>query len=471
MPKVEFPQEFIENTKAILPSHLSIESLLDICQQPLRKSIRLNSLKMPAGESLQKLTAQADPIPWCPEGVWLNGQPTYQLGNHVSHLNGQFYIQEASSMLPPMALSYLCEKPTLVLDMAAAPGSKTTQLAALMGNQGGLVANELSGSRLKGLFTNIQRCGVRNAALTHFDASVFGAALPNTFDAVLLDAPCSGEGSVRKDPDAFKNWSLESTEQLAAVQKQLIVSAFHALKPNGILVYSTCTLNAQENQDVCQHLLETFAGKVEARSLGNLFEGASKAQTAEGYLHIWPQLFDCEGFFIAAFTKTGTTDAPPPLDYKLGKFPYGPMTRKAQSAIDEHLSNYGLSRPAEMTWYQRDNAYWLFPNALTPLINKIRMDRIGVKVAEQFKRDFRLSHEYVMAFGQHATQGRVSLDAVQARDYLQGKVVSGVDGLPAKGEVIITFEAQVLGLGKAVNGKVKNLLPRDLVRDQAVTEF
>ncbi|MBD1388613.1 16S rRNA (cytosine(1407)-C(5))-methyltransferase RsmF [Neiella sp. HB171785] len=471
MTKVEFPQEFIENTKSILPPNLTIESLLEISQQPLRKSIRLNTLKAPAGESLQPLLAETNAIPWCPQGYWLTNPPDYQLGNHVSHLNGQFYIQEASSMLPPMALAHLCNQPQLVLDMAAAPGSKTTQIAALMNNSGGLVANELSGSRLKGLFTNIQRCGVRNSALTHFDASVFGAALPQTFDAVLLDAPCSGEGTVRKDPEVMKKWSMASIEELAALQKQLIVSAFHALKPGGVLIYSTCTLNPQENQQVCQHLLEQFSGAVECRSLGNLFAGAERALTPEGYLHIWPQIYDSEGFFIAAFEKTAAVEAPPTSDFRLGQFPYQAMSHNEQSAIETHLQQFGLKAPSDMSWYQRDNVCWLFPKAIEPLIDKVRFNRIGIRVAERHKKDYRLCHEFAIAFGAEASARTVQLNAEQAQQFLQGKDVREVAELPKKGEVLVQFEHQVLGLGKVINQRIKNSLPRDLVRDQPVTQF
>lgn len=116
------------------------------------------------------------------------------------------------------------------MDVAAAPGSKTTQIAARMNNEGAILANEFSASRVKVLHANISRCGISNVALTHFDGRVFGVAVPEMFDAILLDAPCSGEGVVRKDPDALKNWSPESNQEIAATQRELIDSAFHALR-------------------------------------------------------------------------------------------------------------------------------------------------------------------------------------------------------------------------------------------------
>ncbi len=161
-------------------------------------------------------------------------------------------------MLPVAALFADDNAPQRVMDVAAAPGSKTTQIAARMNNEGAILANEFSASRVKVLHANISRCGISNVALTHFDGRVFGAAVPEMFDAILLDAPCSGEGVVRKDPDALKNWSPESNQEIAATQRELIDSAFHALRPGGTLVYSTCTLNQEENEAVCLWLKETY---------------------------------------------------------------------------------------------------------------------------------------------------------------------------------------------------------------------
>lgn len=207
-------------------------------------------------------------------------------------------------MLPVAALFADGNMPNRVMDVAAAPGSKTTQIAARMGNKGGILANEYSASRVKVLHANISRCGIGNVALTHFDGRVFGAALPECFDAILLDAPCSGEGVVRKDPDALKNWSPESNASIAETQRELIDSAFHALRPGGTLVYSTCTLNRQENEDVVNGLLARYPQAAEVLPLGSLFPQASEALTEEGFLHVFPQIFDCEGFFVARLRKT-----------------------------------------------------------------------------------------------------------------------------------------------------------------------
>src|SRR5690606_36314784 len=137
------------------------------------------------------------------------------------------------------------------------------------------------------------------------------------FDAILLDAPCSGEGVVRKDPDALKNWSVESNHEIAATQRELINSAFHALRPGGTLVYSTCTLNREENEDVLAWLKATYADAVEFLPLGDLFPNAKQAPTDEGFLHVFPQIYDCEGFFVARLRKTASIPALPVPGYKV----------------------------------------------------------------------------------------------------------------------------------------------------------
>ncbi|NVJ58031.1 MAG: NOL1/NOP2/sun family putative RNA methylase, partial [Vibrionaceae bacterium] len=212
---VYLPQAFLDEIAAILPKQLNMEDFVAACQRPLRKSIRVNTLKISVEQFVQRAQEkgwQLSPVPWCAEGFWIEADETIvPLGNTAEHMSGLFYIQEASSMMPVSALFNTEEDQfDSVLDMAAAPGSKTTQIAAKMENHGVLVANEFSASRVKVLHANIERCGVRNASLSNYDGRVFGGWLPEQFEAVLIDAPCSGEGTVRKDADAMKNWSKES---------------------------------------------------------------------------------------------------------------------------------------------------------------------------------------------------------------------------------------------------------------------
>ena len=468
------PQDFIDKMSSILPSHLHIDDLISACRRPLRRAIRINTLKISVNEFLdcaQKKDWILTPIPWCNEGFWIElKDKTTPLGNTAEHLSGLFYIQEASSMMPVSALLHHLPNTmnTTLLDAAAAPGSKTTQLAAALNNQGLIIANEFSSSRIKMLHANIQRCGIKNVALTHFDAAIFGQWLPNTFDAILLDAPCSGEGTVRKDKLAMKNWNQASIEEIAHTQKTLIESAFQALKPDGIMVYSTCTLSLEENQQICLHLQQSYPDNIEFLPLGALFDDADKTLTAEGFLHIWPQVYDTEGFFVAAMKKLGKIESPK-AHKRLGKFPFQPATQATQQALYQYFELQFSITQLDGKLYQRDQELWLFPDNIVPLINELRFSRLGIKIAEQFgkgrKAGFKCTHEFVTCYGQQC-QNSIELLAHQAREYFQGRDIHDIDTSGSKGEVILSYQGHVIGLGKSLDNRIKNSLPRDLIIDK-----
>ncbi|WP_375753977.1 16S rRNA (cytosine(1407)-C(5))-methyltransferase RsmF [Vibrio sp. HN007] len=467
---IKLPEGFLSQIQEIMPSHLNMDEFIDACKRPLRRSIRVNTLKISVQEFKVRAAEkgwQLSPVPWCDTGFWIERDENDKtpLGNTIEHMSGLFYIQEASSMMPVTALLFGQEEPLeTVLDVAAAPGSKTTQIAAAMENQGALVANEFSASRIKGLYSNIQRCGVKNVALTNFDGRVFGGWLPEQFDAILLDAPCSGEGTIRKDPDAMNNWSKASINEIAETQKDLIESAFHALKPGGVLVYSTCTLNLEENQQVCHHIKQKFGDKIEFERLDNLFPNAEEAVTEDGFLHIYPQIFDSEGFFVARLRKIASAE-PPAVKKRLGKFPFDKASRKAVTDIASQFNSVlGMSLPESTGVWLRDKEVWLFPEALESMIGEIRFDRMGIKLAEAHKKGYRWQHEAIMALANGREENSFEFSIDQAREWYMGRDVRP-EGATGKGEVIITHSGVVIGLGKWVGNRIKNGLPRELVRD------
>nr|WP_312625986.1 16S rRNA (cytosine(1407)-C(5))-methyltransferase RsmF [Scandinavium sp.] len=462
------PDSFLEVMRAAMPSHLSFDDFIAACQRPLRRSIRVNTLKISVAEFLQLVAPygwQLTPVPWCEEGFWIerDDEDSLPLGSTAEHLSGLFYIQEASSMLPVTALFADDNQPQRVMDVAAAPGSKTTQIAARMGNRGAILANEFSASRVKVLHANISRCGIGNVALTHFDGRVFGAALPESFDAILLDAPCSGEGVVRKDPDALKNWSPESNSEIAGTQRELIDSAFHALKTGGTLVYSTCTLNREENEDVLAWLLARYPQAVEVTPLNALFSGAELALTPEGFLHVFPQIYDCEGFFVARLRKTAAIEALPAPGYKVGKFPFTPMKGREASAVIQAAAAVGLEWNENLHLWQRDKEIWLFPAEIEPLIGKVRFSRIGMRLAETFNKGYRWQHEAVIALAGEKSS-RFELTLAEAEEWYRGRDV-WPENPPSRDDVIVTFQGHPLGLAKKVGSRLKNSYPRELVRD------
>lgn len=368
-------------------------------------------------------------------------------------------------MLPVTALFSGNASPERVMDMAAAPGSKTTQMAACMHNRGTILANEFSASRVKVLHANLSRCGVSNTAMTHFDGRVFGPALPECFDAVLLDAPCSGEGVIRKDPDALRNWSEASTAEIAATQQDLINSAFHALRPGGTLIYSTCTLNRTENQAVIAWLMAQYPDAVEIEPLGGLFDGADRAVTPEGFLHVFPQLFDSEGFFVARLRKTASVPPLPVPGYKVGKPPFTPLNRKEQQEVTAAAARSGLRwDEAELALWQRDKELWLFPRAMESLLGRVRFSRIGLKLAETFPKGYRWQHEAAIALADITVAHAIELTASEAEEWYRGRDIYPDRDLPGN-ELIICYQQQPIGLAKKVSNRIKNNYPRDLVRD------
>ncbi len=454
----------------ILPAELNMEDFIAACQRPLRKSIRVNTLKISVEEFAQRASEKGwniAPVPWCDTGFWIDADENETpLGNTAEHMAGLFYIQEASSMMPVSALFMTGDEPyQSVLDTAAAPGSKTTQIAALMENKGILVANEFAASRVKVLHANIERCGIRNAALTNFDGRVFGGWLPERFDAVLLDAPCSGEGTIRKDPDSLKNWSKASIQSIASTQKELIESAFQALKVGGVLVYSTCTLSREENQQVCAHLKHTFGDAVSFESLSELFPEADKALTEEGFLHIFPQVYDCEGFFVARIRKHQSVETPQ-VKKRLGKFPFEKASSKIVQDINTKLEqSLGITLPNDSSVWLRDNDVWLFPNALEPMLGELRFSRMGIKIAEAHKKGYRWQHQVATTLATGHEPNCIELSIDDAREWYMGRDVRP-QGQSGQGEVIVRFGNDVIGLGKWVGNRVKNGLPRELVRDK-----
>jgi NOL1/NOP2/sun family putative RNA methylase len=299
----EFKEKFIERYSKLT----DFKKFKEYSTKEQDKSIRVNSLKITNSKLKSKLKDfKLRQIPWCKEGFFISGERT-DLGNLPEHGLGYFYIQEASSMIPPLILKP--KEGDLVLDMAAAPGSKTTQMAAIMKNKGLIVANDLDYKRIISLNSNLQRCGVTNTITTIMEGRFFKNF---QFDKILLDAPCSGTGTIRKSPNTISEWSDNIVNRLYGIQKQLINTAFENLKKGGTLVYSTCTLEPKEDENVVSKLLDKYDNaKVEKINLKNLnsskpvleFEGNQYNKEVKNCLRIWPQDNDSDGFFVAKIKK------------------------------------------------------------------------------------------------------------------------------------------------------------------------
>ena len=275
----------------------------------LRKSIRVNTLKITVEELKARLEKdwQLTPIPFCREGFWIEGKRR-DVGNLPEHVLGYIYVQEAASMIPPVVLDP--RHGEIVLDMAAAPGSKTTQLAQYMNNKGLIVANDIDPKRLRVLEMNCQRCGATNVVRTNMHGYRTDEI---KFDKILLDAPCSGIGTIRKSVKTINMWNPNMVKKIAGTQRKLIETAFEMLKPGGEMVYSTCTLEPEENEGIVDFLLKKYPEakvmpiKLDIKRSECIleFEGRHYDGSIKDCLRIWPQDNDTEGFFVARIGKSG----------------------------------------------------------------------------------------------------------------------------------------------------------------------
>ncbi|MBI4155539.1 RsmB/NOP family class I SAM-dependent RNA methyltransferase [Candidatus Woesearchaeota archaeon] len=268
-----------------------------------RKAIRVNTIKITSKKLLERLSNQGfifEEVKWCKDAFFVKHKDRKPVGNTLEHFLGYYYVQEAASLIPPLALDI--KKEDLVLDLCASPGSKTTQIASLMENEGLIIANDITGTRIKPLVTNLQRCGVKNCIVTLMS----GQSIKGSFDKILLDAPCSGTGAIRKSPETVIMWNENMVKRFVKVQKSLIINAFDVLKDNGILVYSTCSIDPDENERVVEFLLEKRSNaKIEKFDINiNRSEILSENSDVKNCLRIWPQDNDTEGFFIAKIRKT-----------------------------------------------------------------------------------------------------------------------------------------------------------------------
>jgi len=460
------------------------QQFFESCIIPLRKSFRVNTLRYPVQvlrEYAHKYEWTLSPIEWCSTGFFLERDISgYQnsIGNSIPHALGGMYVQEASSMIPVEALFHGHENLSFVGkkvgDLTASPGSKTTQIAEKMKGQGILLANELSSSRLKALYSNIERCGVSNAVITHYEAGNLCSLLSETFDFLLLDAPCTAEGTIRKDPNALKNWSPEDALRIANIQKKLIVEAFRSLKPGGEMVYSTCTLADEENKDIVNFLRDTFPESVEVISLKDLFTGAEKAVTSEGYLHVWPEIFDTEGFFVAKIKKVNSVKSSDPFPKgKFSSFPFEKALPKESQDRNQYFSEeWGCILPKHMEWWKRGREWWLFPEGIKDIVRYIKADRIGVKMGELHSKGWKTDYQCISCFGNQFTRNTYSVSTQEVQEVFQGKNLifpcTDQDKVSKKfsKEKVIQYNSVSVSIGKQnQKGEWKNQLPRSLMRN------
>jgi len=310
------PKElFIQRINSLLDSKADIASFWETVKQPLLKTIRVNTLKISPEDLIKKLKEKdwkiSQPYKNNPEIILVENLGPGELGKSREHILGYYYVQETSSMMPILALQPKAED--VVLDLCAAPGSKTTQASALMQNKGIILANDVSLGRISILAANLEKLGCSNVVVSRHDGIQLCHKLKKLnmqFDKILLDVPCSGEGNVRSNPATYKMWNLKVIEKLSRLQRKIAETAVPLLKPGGELIYSTCTHSPEENELNIQYLIDNFPLEILPVSLPlktrpglTSWKDERLNPQIKKAVRIYPQDNNTEGFFLCKMRK------------------------------------------------------------------------------------------------------------------------------------------------------------------------
>jgi len=458
-----------------------IEALKAASSKPLRKSIRVNTLKT----SVEKLQAHAvekqwklEPVPWCKEAFFVDRENRENaLGKDLLHLLGHIYLQEAASMLPVELLGPLPGE--TILDMAAAPGSKTTQVAAKIGDRGVVVANDVQEKRLWTLKSALHRSGVTSCMVTRKVGQWFGGHATGRFDRVLCDAPCTAQGTSRKDSDALQYCSADNIGKMAKLQRELLTAAVHAAKVGGVIVYSTCTLTTEENEGVVSAILRSFPGQLEivdprtldARftSLDRAIEDSLLLQEKIGAekpipcVRLWPHVYDTEGFFCAVIRKIAPTrpaESHPMVRFQEERIPPG-RAKELVRSLEEQFGTSFLHKGDHL--FERGKQLLLTNEEISDFQLPVTDYSVGLPFALRLDEGrIRLDHETAALRGMEATGNICMLDDQQLNELLDGKDTTCDPSL--FGDCLLQYQGLCVGVGLAREGKLKNRLPRWVVQ-------
>ena len=453
-------KEFLKKYEKILNKE-EFKKFKKICETPLRKSIRVNTLKISIREFINiakqkkwKLT----PIPWCKTWFWIKrNDKTIPLWKSYLHVWGYFYIQEASSMIPAEILKVKTwEK---ILDLSAAPWSKTTQISALTKNSWLIVANEIEWKRLNIMKSNLNRIWALNCLITKKDWMVFSQYFPNFFDKILLDAPCTGEGTIRKDRSALNFWNQKWIQKFSFLQKRLLIEAFHALKKWWELVYSTCTLSKEENEDVISNLLKKFKKEIKLVPIREKWIFKRKNEFwLDWVLRVWPQDFNTEWFFIAKIKKLSETRSGFYSWIKAWKrkSPFVKIKKIAKTPIFLLLKN--KNQKIKNIWKKWDEI-WIRPDKVEEIASKIYTNMSWLMIWKINKKwEFDLTFEWGLALEKYLNLSFIELTQEEKNFYLKGYDLKN-NTQKQSWFIFLRYKKNTIWIWKIVWKKIKNKLP------------
>ncbi|HFH9839645.1 TPA: RsmF rRNA methyltransferase first C-terminal domain-containing protein [Streptococcus suis] len=431
---MQLPQEFIDKYTDLLGQEA--QAFFESFEQPAISGFRTNPLK-------EGQIAFDNPIPEMPWSYY--GKVS---GKSPEHVTGLVYSQEPAAQVVGQVASP--EKGMKVLDLAAAPGGKSTHLLSYLDNTGLLVSNEISSKRAKILAENIERFGARNVVVTNESADRLAKVFPAYFDMIVLDAPCSGEGMFRKDPDAIQYWSKDYPSQCASLQREILEAALTMLAPDGQLIYSTCTWSPEENEEIVTWLLENYELElVDIPKINGMVEGIDYPQTARMY----PHHFSGEGQFVAKFKFLGEVKQ---KKLKPGK---SNLNREQQTLWKEFEQKHLKVSLTGLLQVFGDNLY-LLPDGL-PDLSKVKIARNGLHLGTFKKKRFEPSFALGLALHSTEVKNRVEISLEDFPVYVAGQTVAVSKDLP-NGWYQVAVQGNGLGFAKIVSGTLKNAFPKGL---------
>lgn len=408
--------DFFEHLKTYLNEE-EIEKLKRALNEKNEHALLLNTEKMDENMLLSLFPSiQRHPIV---KNAFIYNKDELDLGKSVYHELGCFYLQEPSAMLPAYLLNP--QSNDLVLDLCAAPGGKSVQASFLMNNEGLIIANDISKSRAFKISENAERLGRGNLLITNNDFSLIYDKFLNTFDKIILDAPCSGSGMFRKDHKMDDDWSIQKVYKYSEIQKNLILMAYRMLKEGGEMVYSTCSFSYEEDEEVISYLLDNTDAELKEIPSSNLYYHNHK----NGYgVHLFPYLFPGEGHYIALIKKPGS-----------------------------------ISKKEKPHYYQKQEKYGDYLFLLSELFNikNLHVIRYGVKVGQIDKKEIRYDYHYARFIKEFdATLG---IDLKTLEKYYQGETI---DLSFPKGYVLLKYQGINVDIAKSDGRIIKNRLPKGL---------
>lgn len=458
---MNLPIEFENKMKAFLGNEW--DDFLYSYDNNRFQALRFNTLKVQSPEErmriLKVLGISSDKrVSWANEAYYFD--ENVRPGKHPYHEMGLYYIQEPSAM---SAAALLAPKPGMrVLDLCAAPGGKSTQLATYLGDSGLLVSNEINTQRSRILSQNIERMGIKNAIVTNEDSFVLASHFPGFFNAIQVDAPCSGEGMFRKLHEAIEQWSVENVAICAARQKEILDNAAVMLKPGGVIVYSTCTFSREENEDVIEYFLERHTDF-----------------TLEEMERFWPHKVDGEGHFVAKLVRRGSVDTGFKSDRQTKKIKNNKnrknetkpaLTKENMKLLSEFLDE---TISEDMAAWIKNSRLVMFGEQLYRLpdmevdIKGLKVQRAGLHIGEFKKQRFEPSHSLALALKLNDAKNVVKLtcDNPQTIGFFNGQSVMLSDEQAAeckKGWALVCVDGYPAGWGKVNGTQVKNHYPKGL---------